>query len=229
LSAVAYLDRGRAWCAKGDYNKALADYDEAIRLAPRAAVVYHNRGYLHFQKCEYDQALADYDEAIRLSPSVAVTYYDRGRVRFAKRDCDRALADFDEVIRLDPRCAVAREMRGHVRYAIGEYEEALADFGEALRLDPDSFMVYAARSWIRATCPDTRLRDGGLAVKDGLRACEITGWRHATVIETLSAAYAEAGDFAHAFETQVKAQTLLPEGEVDRHDVGDRLGMYRPQ
>ncbi|MBV8315143.1 MAG: tetratricopeptide repeat protein [Planctomycetaceae bacterium] len=66
--ASHYLHRGSVWDAKGEYDIALADYNEAIRLDPNLAVAYTNRGVAWGHKQEYDKALADYNEAIRLDP-----------------------------------------------------------------------------------------------------------------------------------------------------------------
>ena len=64
--------------AKKEYDKAIADYDQAIRLDPKYAAAYHNRGLAWYAKKEYDKAIADYDEAIRLDPKYAVAYDNRG-------------------------------------------------------------------------------------------------------------------------------------------------------
>jgi tetratricopeptide (TPR) repeat protein len=50
------------------YEQAIADYDEAIRLEPEAAT-YHSRGLAKLHLQQYEQAIADYDEAIRLEPA----------------------------------------------------------------------------------------------------------------------------------------------------------------
>ena len=61
---------GRAYAKKGDYDKAIADYTEAIRLDPKNAEAYCNRGHAYEEKGDYDKAIADCTEAIRLDPKV---------------------------------------------------------------------------------------------------------------------------------------------------------------
>ena len=66
---IAYNARGNCLHGKGDNDRAIADYTEAIRLDPKYANAYNNRGVsLQADKGDYDRAIADYNEAIRLDP-----------------------------------------------------------------------------------------------------------------------------------------------------------------
>ena len=52
--AVVYLNRGLAYDAMGDMDKALADFEQAIRLKPKMAEAYNNRGYLRYKQGQYE-------------------------------------------------------------------------------------------------------------------------------------------------------------------------------
>jgi tetratricopeptide (TPR) repeat protein len=104
--ASAYNNRANARQAKGDLDRAIADYDEAIRLAPTLATTYNGRAAAWQAKGDLDRAIADYDEAIRLNPKYATAYNNRGFAWKAKGDLDRAIADYDEAIRLNPKMAL---------------------------------------------------------------------------------------------------------------------------
>ena len=107
IAASAYRD-------KGDNDRAIADYNEAIRLDPKDATAYNNRGYrLSANKGDNDRAIADYDEAIRLDPKYAMAFLGRGIAYRAKGDLDRAIADYSEAIRLDPKFARAFQQSRH--------------------------------------------------------------------------------------------------------------------
>ena len=63
---------------RATFEKAIADYTEAIRLNPKYANAYCNRGATYRHKGELDKAIADYTEAIRLDPSRSEAYNNRG-------------------------------------------------------------------------------------------------------------------------------------------------------
>lgn len=65
---VAYANRGLAHGAAGQYDRAIADFSEAIRLLPEHAVAFHSRGLSYYFKGQYGQAIKDFNQAIRLQP-----------------------------------------------------------------------------------------------------------------------------------------------------------------
>jgi tetratricopeptide (TPR) repeat protein len=107
--AFVYYNRGNASRdGKLDYDRATADYDEAIRLDPKIAAAYVGRGDAYSVKHDYDGAISDYDQAIRLDPKYAIAYFRRGAAYISKGDYRRAIADLDQGVRLDPKYAFFR-------------------------------------------------------------------------------------------------------------------------
>src|SRR5215475_9343965 len=64
--AAAFYNRGIAYRGKGQFDRAIQDYDEAIRLNPNNASAFFMRGNAYAGKDQYDRAIEDYDRAIRL-------------------------------------------------------------------------------------------------------------------------------------------------------------------
>jgi tetratricopeptide (TPR) repeat protein len=56
------------WEAKDDYDKAMLDFTEAIRLDPRSDDAYYRRGVVLFEQGEYDRAIADFGRVIQALP-----------------------------------------------------------------------------------------------------------------------------------------------------------------
>lgn len=101
-TAQEFADRANRRLAGEDFDGAIADLDEIIRLQPDSAEAWHDRGSIKFTKGDVYGALSDYDEAIRLQPKLADAWFNRGRAKGQKGDLDGAITDFDEAIRLQP-------------------------------------------------------------------------------------------------------------------------------
>jgi tetratricopeptide (TPR) repeat protein len=144
----AYAIRGLIWDEKGDYDKAIADFNEAIRLEPKNADAYNRRSLVWSDKKDYDKAIADSNEAIRSDPKFGLAYLTRGTAFYNKGDFDHAIVDFNEAIRLNPQHSPAYSIRGWLQPS---WDLALADFNEAIRLDPYDASAYKSRgiAWFR--------------------------------------------------------------------------------
>ena len=111
MNSGKYLSRGYLWHKKKEYDKALTDYSEAIRLDPASAWAYKNRGSVWMAKSEYDKAISDYNEEIRLEPKNPWGHADRSVAWASKNERDKALTDINEAIRLNPEEGVFRGYR----------------------------------------------------------------------------------------------------------------------
>jgi tetratricopeptide (TPR) repeat protein len=95
---VGYNERGYAYQAKGDNDRAIADYAESIRLDPDNSFALTARGNAYFAKGDFDRAIADYDRVIALDPEYAhdySAYRSRAIAHLSKGDFRGAIADLD--------------------------------------------------------------------------------------------------------------------------------------
>jgi tetratricopeptide (TPR) repeat protein len=90
------LRRGNDALRKSEYDRAIKDFDKAIRLDPNNAAAFSDRGVAWFYKKEYDKAIEDYDEAIRLYPEYALAFFNRGLAWLCKKEYDNAIKDYDK-------------------------------------------------------------------------------------------------------------------------------------
>jgi tetratricopeptide (TPR) repeat protein len=136
--ATAFDNRGVAYRLKGDYDHALLDYEQAIRLNPDNANAYNNLGVIYRIKGDYDRAIAAYDEAIWLKNSdFPAAFYNRALAYADKTEYDRALADFDVVMRFNAKNALALYARGLTLLKKGDGEAGKADIAAAKEINPN--------------------------------------------------------------------------------------------
>lgn len=95
-----FNSRGLAYARRGDLDRAIADYNRAIRIDPKSAPFYYNRGNAHSRKGDIDRAIADYTQTIQLDPAYGAAYRDRGFAYETKGDSKHAIADFTQAIQL---------------------------------------------------------------------------------------------------------------------------------
>ena len=72
--------------SKGDHDRAIVDYNEAIRLSPNYLVAIYNRGLAYLKKGDNDRAIADFNEAVRRSPMYAQAFCARGKAKLAMNE-----------------------------------------------------------------------------------------------------------------------------------------------
>jgi tetratricopeptide (TPR) repeat protein len=98
--AEAAYNRGQAYHDINEYDKAIAEYTEAIRLKPNYANAYYDCGLAYYEKADYGEAISDFTEVIRLEPDYAYAYIVRGLAYYGKKDHDKAIKEYTEAIRL---------------------------------------------------------------------------------------------------------------------------------
>ena len=92
-----------AYAAKGEFDRAIGDYDRAIKIDPARALFYVERGSLFFAKEDMASALADYSKAIELDPKSDAAYLYRGLIKLYGGEADKGLADLTRAAELDPK------------------------------------------------------------------------------------------------------------------------------
>jgi len=156
----------------------------------------------------YDEAIKAFSTAIEIIPQDYQAYNYRGAARALKGDYDGAIADYNKAIEIRPRYAEAYNNRGFARTQRGDLPNAIDDYDRALEINPFFVDAYNNKAWLLATCANQRFRNGEQAVRLAQKAVELKA--DISTLDTLAAAYAAAGNFDAAVDTQKKAiQNLL--------------------
>jgi tetratricopeptide (TPR) repeat protein len=207
-----YKNRADASLRKGDYDRAIADYDEALKHNPNNADAPGNRGAAYLSKGDLDRAIADLDQAIRLAPQAAGHYSNRAIAYARKGNYDRAIADYSEAIRLNPKQAGSYNSRSWSFYLMGDYDRAIADADEALRLAPGDANSLDSRgaAWSGKGDQDRAIADLDRAIR--LDSMHVAAHSH------LGLAWSRKGDFSRAMAEANRALANDPKN-VDAYSA----------
>lgn len=104
-SAQVHAEQGRAHYYQGAFSDAIADYGEAIRLAPKIAEYFVGRGDAYAASAQPERAIADFSQAIELDPTNVDARVSRGLAFRLLGDRYKASLDLEEAILIRPDCA----------------------------------------------------------------------------------------------------------------------------
>jgi len=139
--------------------------------------------------------------SLRRHPDAWLPHYNLGTALGMSGHPDEAVEHLRAAIRIEPTRAEAYYNLGMVYALQHRMDEAVASYRAALRLEPDNPKPLNNLAWIYATCPRANVRNGAEAVRLAEQACGITKGSDPVMLDTLAAAYAEAGRFDAAIKT----------------------------
>ncbi|MGA9770863.1 MAG: tetratricopeptide repeat protein [Blastocatellia bacterium] len=197
----AHSNLGLRLAERGEFDLALAHFQDALRINPSFVEAYNNTGMILANQGRHDEALPYFQEVLRLRPNAKRAHFNIGQV-FASRDrWDEAITQFEQELQIDPQFETAYLNIARALEIQKRPVEAEAHYRLALSIWPD---------WIEA-----RLRLVSLLIsdnkdtKEALRIAEetvgITGRQHIVALDVLAAAYAAEGRFAEAATTAREA------------------------
>lgn len=195
-AALAYKNRAITYRESGDYERAMADLEQALSLDPNDAGALCNRGNLFYSKGGYERALVDLGRAISLDPSMADAWNSRGAVRSRVGRYEEALADFDKAIELKGDFADAYLNRANTFLALKRYDRALAGCNAYIAWEPGDARGYFCRGIARFSLGDL-----------------------AGASEDYGSALKIKPDFRHAYFFRSKALAAMKQYEGALHDA----------
>ncbi|MBU0527497.1 MAG: AAA family ATPase [Candidatus Micrarchaeota archaeon] len=143
--AKTYYQMGNDYYEKGDYDRAIENYNMAILLNPIFSEAYFNRALSYYQLKNFDKSIADYTKSMELDPQNPIIYNNRGDAFYRKQDFQSAVKDYDKAISLNPNYLKAFYNRGLSYASIEEYEKAVEDFSKVIKLKEDFAEAYHLR------------------------------------------------------------------------------------
>jgi len=213
--AVAYYNRGFAYDDRGDYQKAIKDYNTAISIDPKSVISYNNRGAAYIKIGNHQEAIKDYSMAISLNSKYAEAYNNRGFAYSSLDNHQEAIKDYSMAISLNSKYAKAYNNRGNAYVSLGSYQEAIKDYSMAISLNSKYAKAYNNRGNAYVS-----LGSYQEAIKDYSMAISIDPW-YAEAYYNRGDVYINSGKHQEALEDFNMAISLNPKLSLAYYNRGN--------
>ncbi|HXI72047.1 MAG TPA: tetratricopeptide repeat protein [Verrucomicrobiae bacterium] len=140
------LEHGKEARQSEDYEQAIKDYSEAIRLNPKSAKAYAGRGAVFVMTMEFTKAIDDLNKVIDLNPNEDLAHEMLGYAYSGNQQLDAAITNYDIVLKTEPDNGRVFKARGQAYYWKHSFTNAIADLTEALKSRPDDYEIYDDRA-----------------------------------------------------------------------------------
>ncbi len=220
---------GLALMGIGRPDEAIPHFEKALEAYPESADLHNNFGRALAMRERLDEAMAEFQKAAQLDPKSAEAQTNIGRAWAAKGRIEDAIPPLERAVALNPDLVEAQYYLGAaLYYARGLALDALAHWRAALRIQPDYVPALNEAAHVLAACPEAPARNGVEAVKLAERAVALSGGNNAQFLDTLAAAYAEAGRFGEAVETARRGLEIATRRNQQqlREGMAARLRLY---
>jgi tetratricopeptide (TPR) repeat protein len=145
----AYVNKGNALHAMGNYLLAIDHYTKALEVAPGWARAFYRRGRTLNDLDRYQEAIADFDKAMLIDPNYSIALGARGYAHRVLGHLDKSLEDFNAATAADAKDDWAFIERGMLHLARNDNEKALADLDTGIAIAPTVTWYYGQRGIAR--------------------------------------------------------------------------------
>ena len=231
-----------------DYANAVKYLKTALEIAPDDLDSNREMGIALAHLKDYANAVKYLKTALEIAPENAMLNAAFAEALFYLDDIDNAINFWEISLEIDPKdekvqqqLAEAKEIKQKVDkaaeqnkiaesyFAKGDIAKAVENWKKTLEINDKWPGVLNNLAWILATSKDKNIRNPQEAVEYGKKACELTGYKNAELLDSLAAGYAAAGDLDKAIETAEKAIDVAVSLGLDQNAEQSRghLSMYR--
>ena len=155
INPEIHVARGDISFQSRSYQKAIENYESAIKLDPNHDRAYHKIGIVYFNLGLYEKAIEYYEKAIDINPNKIEAYHGRGIVYHMMSNHQKGVDDLTKALEIDDSVEVTDSMfplraniyhnRGFMYLHMEQYQNALADFEKAIDINPRYTQAITSR------------------------------------------------------------------------------------
>lgn len=224
-----YLALGRLWFMVGKKKQASEYFESALDLDPKSDEAFFQLGVILESKGRLKESEQMLLKALDFHPNNPNIYNNLGVTLLEQQKFELAVKYLKQALEIYPEHNNARYNLAMSLWGLGKTREAVEQYRLTLQMKPNWVAPANSLAWILATDEDKEIRNGDEAIKWALVASKGTGRENPEYLDTLAAAYAEAGQFGQAIQT-VKESIELARSAKDEdlvQELANRLEIYK--
>lgn len=169
LIANAYRIRALCKMELKQYNFAIDDISDAIKLKPEYSELYFTRSIIHLRSSQYDDCITWANKGIELKPEFEDLILIKIRAKIEKKNYNEALNDIDTILlKINPKSVEAWNLKGSAMQYQKDFKGGIEAFTKAIEIDAQNFGAFYNRGICRA-----RMKNFDGAQTDMTRGMEI--------------------------------------------------------
>ncbi len=219
--ATPYNSLGLALAQMGRVEDGIVEFQKAIEIKPAYPEPHFNMGLALRQLGRNEAAIAEFEQAVHFRPEYVKARLQLGLALADGGRLDEAIVQFQILQQISPNAAEVQQILRSILTAYDNVRKGIAQKCKLVRSRPDDVVLLNETAWLLATNPNKSLRNGAEAVRMAERSSKLSGGNEPAVLDTLAAAYAEAGRFNDAVETAQKALKLAT--QQGKHTLSESL------
>lgn len=226
--AILHFQKAMCLSAKGDTEAAGSAIDHLVTIDPENPEAHVVQATSLLSRGRTKDAIAAFRKAIVLGPDATTPRLKLAGALEVDGQLDEALKVLEEVIAKWPDQCEAFRNASNIAGRINNESRAIEILQSAMKTCEQNPNVLNDLAWRLATSKQSQLRDGPRAVELARKASAITEDDNPFFLDTLGAAYAEAGDFEKALSSARRARQIAAEHnmkDVDA-DIATRISLY---
>jgi len=201
----------------------------AIKSKPSAPHMHFFLGLSLARQKKLEPAAGAFRKELSIQPNHLHTHGELGKVLLDLNQVQQAGKHLAAAIKINPKVPHFHLWMGRVQQRTGAIRNAISSYRRAIELKPNLVPALSDLAWIYSTHASREIRNSKQAVTMAKRASELAGGQAPVQLDTLAAAFAEAGRFTEAVKTASKAAALAD--KIDDADLAkrirSRLSLYR--
>jgi tetratricopeptide (TPR) repeat protein len=226
--AEVHYNLANVYSQQGRLGEAIDQYRKALEIRPDLAEVQNNFGRALAQQGALAEAIEHFRKALEIRPDFTAAQSNLGSALGQQGKLAEAVLCYAKALQACPDFADARRNLRLVLFQQGKEAQTAQQWNEVMRRQDDTVAILNKTAWILATNPDPAVRGGAEAVELATRAAKLGGDGNPAVLDTLAAAYAEAGRFGPALQTarEARALALRQHNTQLAEHIAERIKLY---